>query len=57
MTRIIIRRLVWNKVNSQHIQKHNVTKEEVSIGIANSVYHKQTYNKRYLVVGRSNKRI
>ena len=57
MTRIIVPRVIWNEANSEHIKKHNVTKEEVSIGVRNAAYHTQTYKNRYLVVGRSNRRI
>ncbi|MEK7577792.1 MAG: hypothetical protein AAB492_04225 [Patescibacteria group bacterium] len=57
MTRIIVKELMWDAYNLSHIQKHRVTKEQVIIAVGMLRYHKNTYNKRYLLVGRSGERI
>ena len=57
MTRIIVMELIWNNSNTLHIQKHGVTRDEISVAVNDFKYHKRTYNKRYLLVGRSGKRI
>lgn len=57
MTRIIVRKLVWNAVNIEHIKKHSVTREEVAVCVKNVSYHKKGYNSRYVLVGRTGKRI
>lgn len=57
MTRIKVSCLVWDRKNIEHIKKHGVVRKEVEIAAKNLGYHKQTYNKRYLFVGRSGKRI
>lgn len=57
MTRIVIRELIWEEWTIIHIQKHALIREEVERAVENFVYHKQTYNKRYLIVGRSGERI
>lgn len=57
MTRIIIKELILNEDNLEHISKHNVIKKEV-IEVGNSfTYHRRTYSSRYLVIGRSGLRI
>lgn len=57
MTRIIVRRLAWNEVNIDHIKKHEVRPQEVEIGVQRLSYHKKSYKNRYILVGRSGKRI
>lgn len=57
MTRIVVRKIIWDDWNREHIKKHDVCPEEVEIAISNLAYHKQTYGKRYLLVGRCGKRI
>lgn len=57
MTRIIVRELVWNEINIEHIKKHAVTKEEVAVSVKNVSYHKKGYSNRYVLVGRTGKRI
>lgn len=57
MTRIVIKKLVWDEYNTEHIKKHNVTIEEVErVGKA-FIYHRKTHTGRYLAVGRVGKRI
>ena len=57
MTRIIVRDLVWDSYNTEHIKKHNVQKEEIILCVRRLVYHRRTHSGRYLCVGRSGKRI
>lgn len=57
MTRIRVKRLIWDSWNIKHIEKHSVTKNEIELAIKNLAYHKQTYYGRYLLVGRSGLRI
>lgn len=57
MTRIIVKDLVWTEYNVEHIKKHGVSREEVIEAVKKITYHKKTYNKRYLIVGRTGKRI
>lgn len=57
MTRIKVKSLIWDNWNLEHIKKHRVGEKEVEIVVENLSYHKQTYNNRYLLVGRSGSRI
>lgn len=57
MTRIVIKELVWDDWNRKHISKHSVSAIEVVEAGSQLVYHKRTYGKRYLAVGRSKKRL
>ena len=57
MTRIIVRKLVWTAYNVAHIKKHGVSSEEVIEVVKKITYHKKTYGNRYLLVGRTGKRI
>ena len=57
MTRIVVKELVWDEVNRSHINKHNISELEITDASKNIVYHKRTYGLRYLVVGRSGKRL
>jgi len=57
MTRIVVQELEWNAHNRQHIRKHGVTELEVEIAGYKQIYHKRTYKGRYLLIGRSEKRL
>ena len=57
MTRIVIKKLIWDDWNREHIRKHKVSKEEIEIAGSNLIYHKRTYRERYLVIGRSRERL
>ena len=56
MTRIIVKELVWDKVNLEHIKKHNVSKEEAEEA-KNFILHWKTHTNRYLVVSRVGSRL
>ena len=57
MTRITVKKIVWDEFNIEHIKKHGVRQEEVVVCIRNTAYHRHAHSGRYLLVGRSGKRI
>lgn len=57
MTRIVIKKLVWDEFNLKHIKKHKVSVDEALDAGQSLVYHKRTYKERYLAIGRSSKRM
>lgn len=57
MTRIIIKKLVWDKYNVDHIKKHNVTVDEVEEAVRNIITHKKAKLGRYLIMSRVGSRI
>lgn len=57
MTKIKVKKLVWNEWNIEHIRKHSVSVREVEISIIYSIAHKHGYKDRYILIGRSGKRI
>lgn len=57
MTRIIVKQLVFDEHNLEHIKKHNVTREEIEKLGKNFLYHRKTHTGRYLAVGRVSLRI
>lgn len=57
MTRIIVKYLVFDKRNLEHIKKHNVTRDEIEKVGKNFIYHRKTHTRRYLAVGRIELRI
>ena len=57
MTRIVVRYLVFDKYNLDHIKKHKVTRDEIEKVGKNFIYHRKTHTGRYLAVGRVGSRI
>ena len=57
MTRIVVKKLIWDIYNTEHIKKHKVVSKEVIEAAKKLLYHRKTYNNRYLAVGRSGKRL
>ena len=57
MTRIKVKEIIFDEWNIKHIKKHRVSAEEVIEAGTNVIYHKRTYKKRYLAVGRSGNRL
>ncbi|KKU95178.1 hypothetical protein A3A64_03360 [Candidatus Gottesmanbacteria bacterium RIFCSPLOWO2_01_FULL_48_11] len=57
MTRIVVRKIVWDAFNAEHIKKHRVNQEEVAIVVGSPIYHNRAHSGRYLLVGRTAKRI
>lgn len=57
MTRIIIKEIIWDDWNLEHIKKHGISIETVSDVTKNVKWHKKVKNFRYLAVGRSGNRI
>ena len=57
MTNIIVRELIFDAMNIEHIKKHKVSAEEVVWAGKGAIYHERVRHGRYLVVGRVEKRI
>ena len=57
MTRIVIKKLIWDKYNTAHINKHGVTVEEAERIAKNVIFHKKAKKKRYSIIGRVGTRI
>lgn len=57
MTRIIVKTLLWDAYNIEHIKKHHVTRSEVEAAANHITWHKRTHHGRYLATGRSGSRI
>lgn len=57
MTRIVVRYLVFDKYNLEHIKKHKVTRDEIEKVGKNFIYHRKTHTGRYLAIGRVGSRI
>ena len=57
MTRIQVRKLIWEQWIIVHIKKHSVSVHEVEEAIKAIVLHKQGHDGRYIAIGRSGTRI
>lgn len=57
MTKIIIKQLIWDEYNLEHIKKHEVTVAEVENIAKNIPAHKKAKKGRYLIIGRVGTRI
>lgn len=57
MTRIKVKEIIFDEWNIAHIRKHKVSPEEVIEAGKHLVYHRVTYKKRYLAMGKSGKRL
>ena len=57
MTRIVIKKLIWDEHNVEHIKKHNVTVIEVEEIAKSTVTHKKAKKGKYLIIGRAGSRI
>ncbi len=57
MTRIIIKELIWDEWNIEHIKKHSVAQDEVESVVRNIITHKKAKKGRYLIIGRTGSRI
>lgn len=57
MTKIIVKELIWDEWNVKHIKKHDVEVAEAEVAGYHFVYHRVTYDGRYLAIGRSGLRI
>ena len=51
MTEIKIEQIVWDEWNAKHINKHNVTQEEVEEVVTTIITHKKGYSGRVLLIG------
>ena len=57
MTRIVIKKLIWDEFNTEHIKKHKVIVEEVESIAKKIIFHKKAKNNRYSIIGRAGTRI
>lgn len=57
MTKIIVKELVWDEWNKEHIKKHKVSIDEVEYVIKNILIHQRADKGRYLIIGRCGLRI
>lgn len=57
MTRIIVKKLIWDEWNIEHIKKHNVSQNEVEEIAGKIIAHKKAKKGRYLIIGRVGLRI
>lgn len=57
MTRIVIKKLIWDEWNREHIKKHNVTVDEVEEAAKNIITHKKAKLGRYLIMSRVGRRM
>lgn len=57
MTRIVIKKLVWDKYNIEHIKKHGVVQDEVEEIAKGIITHKKVKLGRYSIFGRVGSRI
>jgi len=57
MTRIVIKQLIWDKWNREHIKKHNVMEEEGEEVAKNLIAHKIGQKGRFIAIGRSGTRL
>lgn len=57
MTRIIIRKLIWDEWNREHINKHKVTIDEAEEAVKNFIAHRKGKKGRYIAIGKSGTRL
>lgn len=57
MTKIIVKELIWDEWNREHIKKHNVSVEEIEFVARNLITHHRVKQNRYLIIGRVGSRI
>lgn len=57
MTKIVVKQLLWDDVNREHIKKHNVSINQVEQVGKSQLAHKRGHSGRYIIVGRSGTRI
>lgn len=57
MTKIIVKEIVWDDWNREHIKRHNLSVKEIVKASQIIIYHKRTYKGRYLVICRESKRL
>ncbi len=52
---LIIEKLIWNKVNIDHIKKHDVTRVEVNQVVKKDYKNQPTYGNRLMIFGKTKK--
>lgn len=56
MTRIVIKKLIWDEFNLEHATVHGISLDEIKEAVNQIKYHRITYKQRYLVVCKGTKR-
>lgn len=57
MTRITVKKLIWDNYNIEHIKKHKVKPDEIEAVAKSIIFHKKAKKGRYLIIGRVGSRI
>ncbi len=57
MTRLVIKKIILDEYNLEHIKKHGVAREEVEEAVNNFIAHKKAKEGRYIVIGRAGLRL
>lgn len=57
MTKIKVKKIIWDDWNREHIKKHNVTQSEVETVARNFITHARAKEGRYSLFGRSGTRM
>lgn len=57
MTGIVIKKIIWDEWNQEHIKRHNLTVEEVETAIDDFIAHKKGNKGRYILIGRCKGRL
>jgi len=57
MTRIVIKKLLWDAYNIEHIKKHSITVGEAEEAVKNFISHKKGKRGRCIAIGKSGSRI
>ncbi len=57
MTRIVVKKLIWDEYNIEHIKKHDIEAREAEEASKDIIVHKKGKRDRYLIIGRCDARI
>lgn len=57
MVTVRIQKIIWDKYNTEHIKKHDVTVEEVGNIIKSDVFIKEGYLGKKILIGRVGSRL
>ncbi len=57
MTRIVVKKLIWDEWNIEHIKKHNVIENEAEEVSKSFLAHKVGKKGRYIAIGKSGSRL
>lgn len=57
MSKIVVKELIFDEWNRKHIRKHKIVEVEIREAGKNLIYHKHSYEGRYLAIGWSGSRL